>query len=82
MADFAVSGVNSGLAGALNSSVQGLQRASRSLSETAQDIAVNGVDGLERNVADLILARTSFKANAAVIRTVEETQDRLLDILV
>lgn len=71
-----------GLQSALTSSVQGLQKASQKIADVAQDVAENGVVGLERNITDLLQAKTSFKANAAVIRSVDETQDRLLDIFV
>lgn len=72
---------NVGLNGALNSAVQGLQKASREIAEVAQDVAENGVEGLEQNIVDLQVSKIAFKANLAVIRTVDETTGELLDIL-
>ena len=73
-----VNGINS----ALGAAVQGLRNANQDLGRIAQDVAENGADGLERNLADLITTRTAFKANAAVARAVSETTGRVLDILV
>jgi len=71
-----------GAGGAFGSAVQGLQNAAGRANEAANNIAQDV--NLARTTEDIVAlnqAETSFAANAAVIRTVAETDERLLDIL-
>lgn len=74
--------------GAISTALSGMTAASRKVDEAATSIANAGIDGTppaENGYIDEIVsiktAETAFKANAAVIRTSDEMQDRLLDIL-
>ena len=59
--------------------IQGLQRASTQANTAAQKIASGEVEA--RPIVELSTAEAAFKANAAVIRTLNEMDDQLLDIL-
>ena len=63
------------------SALRAIQEANKSVAEVAQDVAENGSQGLAENVVTLIQAETAVKANAEVIRTVNEIEDEVLDIL-
>ncbi|MBL8710900.1 MAG: hypothetical protein JNL25_17025 [Rhodospirillaceae bacterium] len=65
---------------AINTAVEGLKKAQGQIEQTAQNVA-EGPPNPEDIVA-LSLAATSFKANAAVIRTESETLKALLDVTV
>ena len=67
---------------AISNAVQGLQKASKDLSDVAQAVAESGADGLSENLDKVIGSETSFKANAAVLSAAERTTGRLIDILV
>ena len=60
--------------------LQGMEKASRNLAEVAQDVAENGVENLAENMTELKLAKTVFRANAAVVRAADDMESRLLDI--
>lgn len=64
---------------ALATAVQGLQRASNQANTAAQRIVEGEVDA--KPIVELKSAEHGFAANAAVIRTLDEMDDRLLDIL-
>ncbi len=59
--------------------VQGLQRANAQADKAANRIVSGEIEA--RPIVELKTAETAFKANAAVIRTLDELDDRLLDIL-
>ena len=59
--------------------VNGLQRASSQAGKAAERIASGEIE--PRPIVELKTAETAFKANAAVIRTLNDMDDRLLDIL-
>jgi len=63
---------------AINTAVEGLKKAQAQIEETAQNVA-EGLPNPE-DIVSLSLAATSFKANAAVIRTENENTKALLDI--
>lgn len=65
--------------GTLMTAVQGLKRASAQAGEAAGRIAGGEIE--PRTVVAPKTAETAFKANAAVIRTADEMQHRLLDVL-
>ena len=64
----------------ISTAVEGLKKAQAQLEQTAQNVAEGAVDA--EDVVALSLAATSFKANAAVIRTENETVQSLLDVTV
>ena len=63
----------------------GLTAASNRFAQSAQRISEMGVEGanvdLASEIVDMSLAKTDFSANIAVIRTADEMQGALLDIL-
>ena len=63
----------------------GLIAASNRFAESAQKIAGMGVEGanvdLASEIVDMTLAKTAFSANAAVIKTADEMQGALLNLL-
>ncbi len=63
---------------AISTAVEGLKKAQAQIEETAQNVA-EGLPNPE-DIVSLSLAATSFKANAAVIRTENENTKALLDI--
>jgi len=65
---------------AINTAIEGLKKAQNQVEQTAQNIAEGPVSA--EDVVSLSLAATSFKANAAVIRTERETMQTLLDVTV
>lgn len=65
---------------AINTAVEGLKKAQAQVEESAQNIAEGAVSA--EDVVSLSLAATSFKANAAVIRTENDTMKTLLDVTV
>jgi hypothetical protein len=65
---------------AISSAVEGLKKAQNQIEQTAQNIAEGAVSA--EDVVSLSLASTSFKANAAVIRTENDTMQTLLDVTV
>lgn len=65
---------------AVNTAVEGLKKAQAQVEESAQNIAEGAVSA--EDVVSLSMAATSFKANAAVIRTENETMQTLLDVTV
>jgi len=60
--------------------LEGTRKASRSAAEVAQDVAENGVENLAENMTELKLAKTVFRANAAVVRAADDMERKLLDI--
>ncbi|MCR9255346.1 MAG: flagellar hook protein FlgE [Alphaproteobacteria bacterium] len=74
----AVTGANT----AFGNAVQGLQNAAGRANQAANNIAQDvNLERTPQDIVDLRQAETEFAANAAVIRTVADTQDKLLDIL-
>lgn len=65
---------------AVSTALEGLKKASGQIEQAAQNIAEGAVSA--EDVVSLSLAATSFKANAAVIRTENETMQTLLDVTV
>jgi flagellar hook protein FlgE len=65
---------------AISTAVEGLRKAQNQVEQAAQNIAEGPVRA--EDVVSLSLAATSFKANAAVIRTENETLQTLLDVTV
>jgi flagellar hook protein FlgE len=63
---------------AISNAVQGLQKNQAQIDQTAQNIASGSLD--PQDVVSLSQAATSFKANAAVIRTDNEMTQQLLNI--
>jgi flagellar hook protein FlgE len=63
---------------AISTAVEGLKKAQTQIEDTAQNIAEGSLD--PQDIVSLSLASTSFKANAAVIRTDNENTQALLDI--
>jgi flagellar hook protein FlgE len=63
---------------AISTAVEGLKKAQTDLDKTAQNIAEGSTD--PEDIVSLSLAATSFKANAAVIRTENENTQALLNI--
>ena len=61
--------------------LQGMEKASHHLAEVAQDVAESGVENLAENMTELKLAKTVFRANAAVVRTADDMENALLDII-
>jgi hypothetical protein len=57
-----------------------MEKAGRSVAEAAQDVAEDGVENLAENVTELKLAKTVFRANAAVVRGADDMESALLDI--
>jgi hypothetical protein len=64
----------------ISTAVEGLKKAQAQVEESAQNIAEGAVSA--EDVVSLSLAATSFKANAAVIRTENDTMKTLLDVTV
>ncbi|MBK8159001.1 MAG: hypothetical protein IPK59_09645 [Rhodospirillaceae bacterium] len=62
----------------ISTAIEGLKSASAKIEQTAQNVAEGSVDPAD--IVSLSLAANSFKANAAVIRTENETTQALLDI--
>ncbi|WP_303977169.1 hypothetical protein [Dongia mobilis] len=62
----------------ISTAIEGLKKASAQIEESAQNVAEGSLDPAD--IVSLSLAATSFKANAAVIRTENETTQALLDI--
>jgi hypothetical protein len=58
--------------------IEGLKKAQNTVNQAAQNIAGGSQD--PQDIVSLSQAATSFKANAAVIRTEDETTKSLLDI--
>jgi hypothetical protein len=65
---------------AISNAVEGLKKAQNQIEQSAQNIAEGAVSA--EDVVSLSLAATSFKANAAVIRTENDTMQTLLDVTV
>lgn len=65
---------------AINTAVEGLKKAQGQIEQVAQNVAEDPVN--PEDIVALSLAATSFKANAAVIRTENETLKALLDVTV
>jgi flagellar hook protein FlgE len=63
---------------AISTAVEGLKKAQTDIENTAQNIAEGSTD--PQDIVSLSLAATSFKANAAVIRTENENTQALLNI--
>jgi flagellar hook-associated protein FlgK len=77
--------VVSGISSIYSVASYGLNSAANQLNTTAQKIAGYGTDtadsnDLAQNVVDLIGEKTSFKANALVLKTADQTLGTLLDI--
>ena len=62
----------------ISTAIEGLKKASAQIEESAQNVAEGSLDPAD--IVSFSLAATSFKANAAVIRTENETTQALLDI--
>lgn len=65
---------------AISNAVEGLKKAQNQIEQTAQNLAEGAISA--EDVVSLSLAATSFKANAAVIRTENDTMQTLLDVTV
>jgi len=65
--------------GAIPTALSGLNRATEKVNSAASNIA--SVEVKAEDLVDLKVAETSFKANAAVVRTAADMDKRLLDIL-
>lgn len=63
---------------AINTAIEGLKKAQTQIDESAQNVAEGSLN--PEDIVSLSLAATSFKANAAVIRTENENTKALLDI--
>lgn len=63
----------------ISTAVEGLRKAQTQIEESAKNIA-EGPSVDPEDIVSLSLAANSFKANAAVIRTENETLKSLLDI--
>jgi hypothetical protein len=66
-------------AGVIPTALAGLNRASDRAERAASRIAGGEIDG--KDIVELKLAEVAFKANAKVIRTATDLEQRLLDIL-
>jgi len=66
-------------AGVLQTALAGLNRATGKVNAAAANIAAGELD--PKDVVDLKLGETAFKANAAVVRTAQDLDQHLLDIL-
>lgn len=64
----------------VSTAVEGLKKAQAQIEQSAQNLAEGPVSA--EDVVAISLAATSFKANAAVIRTENETMKTLLDVTV
>jgi hypothetical protein len=62
----------------ISTAVEGLKKATAQLENAAQNIAEGSTD--PEDIVSLSVAATSFKANAAVIRTENENTEALLNI--
>nr|WP_298687323.1 hypothetical protein [uncultured Dongia sp.] len=62
----------------ISTAVEGLKKATAQLEGAAQNIAEGSTN--PEDIVSLSLAATSFKANAAVIRTENENTEALLNI--
>jgi flagellar hook protein FlgE len=71
-----VSSVSSG--SATSNAIEGLKKAQNTVDTAAQNIAGGSQD--PQDIVSLSQAATSFKANAAVIKTDDEISKTLLDI--
>lgn len=71
---------------AIDSAVTGMQKATEKLNEAAQSISKFGTtkddSDLAVDIVELKIAKHTYAANATVIKTVQETDEALLDILV
>ncbi len=63
---------------AINTAIEGLKKAQTQIEDTAQNIAAGSIN--PEDIVSLSLAATSFKANAAVLRTESQNTQALLDI--
>lgn len=63
---------------AINTAIEGLKKAQSQIEQSAQNVAEGSLN--PEDIVSLSLAATSFKANAAVIRTENENTQALLDI--
>jgi flagellar hook protein FlgE len=63
---------------ATSTAIQGLKKAQNTVDQAAQNIAGGSQD--PQDIVSLSQAATSFKANAAVIKTDDEMSKTLLDI--
>ncbi|MDQ7249537.1 flagellar basal body rod C-terminal domain-containing protein [Dongia sedimenti] len=63
---------------ATSTAIEGLKKAQNTLQNAAQNIAGGSQD--PQDIVSMSQAATSFKANAAVIRTQDEMSKTLLDI--
>lgn len=63
----------------IGTAVEGLKKAQDQIEQSAQNIAEESTANPE-DIVSLSVAAISFKANAAVIRTENETMKSLLDI--
>jgi hypothetical protein len=67
---------------AIDEGVQGITNGITRLNRAAERIARDGAGGdLAGNMVDVLKARHEVKANAAVVRTADETIGTLIDIL-
>ncbi len=63
---------------ATSTAIEGLKKATNTVNNAAQNIAGGSQD--PQDIVSLSTAATSFKANAAVIKTEDELSKTLLDI--
>jgi flagellar hook protein FlgE len=64
----------------ISNALEGLKKAQSQIEQVSQNVAEGSVEA--EDVVSLSLAATNFKANAAVIRTENETMQALLDVTV
>ncbi len=70
------------MSGAIDQAVQGIRAGFDRLDQAAGRIARDGAEGdLAGNVVELMRARQDVRANASVLRTVDETIGTLIDVL-
>lgn len=70
---------NATVTNATTAAVNGLKRNEQQLDNTAQNIASGSLD--PKDVVDLSTEAISFKANAAVLKTTDELNKSLLNIV-
>jgi flagellar hook protein FlgE len=70
---------NATVTNATNSAISGLKRAQDQLDQSAQNVASGSLD--PKDVVDLSQAANLFKANVAVLKTSDEMQKSLLDVV-
>lgn len=66
---------------AINTAIGGIQNASRNIAKAANNIAdPSQQDRQIEDIVDIKVNEAAFKANVAVVKAVDETQDELLKL--